>query len=162
MLRRLKRTTLTLGVAAAVACTGWLATGLLDGPWGMVPGGRLEGPGLPCETAPWEQFAAVREVEVEVRPAWPRSLTTWLVVHEGESFVPADFLTLWKRWPYQVLDDGRVRLRVGAQIFECRAERVGDEELIEQLRVAAATKYDLQLDGRAASTEVWWFRVGPR
>ena len=159
---RLKTTALGLGLAAAAACTGWLATGLLDGSWGMVPGGRFEGPSMPCGKARWEQFAAVRELEVEVRPGRPRSVTTWSVVREGELFVPADFLTPWKRWPYQVLDDSRIRIRVGAQIFECRAERVGDEELIGQLRLAAAAKYDLQLEGLAARTKVWWFRVRPR
>ena len=89
-------------------------------------------------------------------------MTTWSVVREGELFVPADFLTPWKRWPTQVLGDSRVRIRVDPQIFECRAERVRDEELIGQLRLAAAAKYDLRLGGLAASTKVWWFRVRPR
>lgn len=162
MARRLERATLTLGLAAAAVSAAWFATGLLDGPWGMLPGGRLEGPALPCELAPWEQLGAVREVEVEVRPTRPRSLSTWLVVLEGEPFLPADFLTPWKRWPYQVLEDDRVRLRVDGRIFECRAERVGQPELVARLRLAAGVKYDLPPDGRAARTEVWWFRVGPR
>ena len=150
------------GVAAVATCLGWLATGLLDGPWGMLPGGRLEGPAVGCETARWEEFAATRELELEVRPASPRSMTTWSVVHEGELFVPADFLTPWKRWPHQVLNDDQVRLRLEGRIFECRAERVADAEQIEQLRLAIAAKYDLQADGRAARIEVWWFRVLPR
>jgi len=151
-----------LALAAVAIGAGWLATGLLDGPWGMVPGGRFDGPSVPCGTARWERFATEREVEVEVRTARPRSVTTWSVVYEAELFVPADFLTPWKRWPHQVLDDGRIRLRVGGQIFECRADRVKDEALIERLRLAAATKYELQPDGSAASTEVWWFRIHPR
>jgi len=151
-----------IGLVAATACAAWLATGLLDGPWGMLPGGRLVGSSAGCETARWEEFASTREVELEVRPSSPRSLTTWSVVHEGELFVPADFLTPWKRWPHQVLEDDRIRLRLGGRIFECRAERVADEQKIEQLRLAIATKYDLQADGRAATIDVWWFRVRPR
>ena len=161
MLRGLKRTTPWLGLVTA-ACAGWLATGLLDGPWGMVPGGRLEGPSTPCGTERWERFASQREVEVEVRPRHPRSVTTWSVVHQGELFLPADFLTPWKRWPHEVAADPNVRVRVGSRIFECRAERVADAELIEQLRLAAASKYDLQERGPEADIEVWWFRVRPR
>jgi hypothetical protein len=89
-------------------------------------------------------------------------VTTWSVVWNGELFLPADFLTPWKRWPHQVLEDDRIRLRVGAEIFTCRAERVDDEALIERLRRAAAAKYDLESDGRAARAEVWWFRARPR
>lgn len=89
-------------------------------------------------------------------------MTTWSVVHEGELFVPADFLTPWKRWPHQVRVDDRIRLRLGGQIFECRAERVVDDERIEKLRLAIAAKYDLQAESRAATIEVWWFRIRPR
>ena len=162
MPRWLKTTTACIGFAAGAGWAGWLATSQLDGPWGMLPGGRLEGPSLPCQAARWEEYTASAEVEVEVRPCSPRSLTTWSVVREGQLFVPADFLTPWKRWPYQVQDDDRIRLRVGGQIFECRAERVHDEALIEELGLEAAKKYDLRPDGRAARIEVWWFRVQPR
>jgi hypothetical protein len=74
---------LAAGVAAAVAAAGWLALGLLDGPWGMIPGGAFTEEGRPCGEVAWE-------------------------------------------------------------------------------RPAAMTKYDLDLRGRAARTEVWWFRLGPR
>ncbi len=159
---RRRTTVVALGLAGVTVGTGWLVVGRMDGPWGMVPGGPFEGPGVPCATAQWERLTAAREVQLEVRPERPRSVTTWSVVREGELFVPADFLTPWKRWPYQVLEDGRVRLRVRGEIFECFAERVGDAELIQQLRLAAAAKYDLEHDGAAANTEVWWFRLRPR
>jgi hypothetical protein len=151
-----------VGLLALAVCSGWLATGLLDGPWGMLPGGPLAGPSAACETARWDEFAATRELELEVHPPSPRSLTTWSVVQEGELFVPADFLTPWKRWPHQVLADDRVRLRLGGQVFECRAERVADAAEIERLRRAIAAKYELHPEGREATIEVWWFRIGPR
>ena len=150
-----------LGLVAAAAGAGWLWSRTLDGPWGMLPGGRLEGAAEPCRSG-WDAIADLPEIEVEVRPAAPRSVTTWSVVHDGALFVPADFLTPWKRWPHQVLEDDRVRLRAGGRIFECRAERVEDADLIERLRSAIAAKYDIDPDGRAAEVEVWWFRVRPR
>jgi 2-methylcitrate dehydratase PrpD len=54
-------------LAAAVAAAAfWSATALLDGPWGMIPGGRLRGPEAPCEQARWTQLSALREIELEV------------------------------------------------------------------------------------------------
>ncbi len=151
----------TMGIAVA-AIGGWLATGLLDGPWGMIPGGPFSEESEPCTTAEWGTYARVREVAVEVWPPTPRSVTTWTVVYEGELFLPADFLTPWKRWPHQVMEDDRVRVRVEGSVFACRAERVEDKEAIRELRLIAARKYDLDPQGMAAQTEVWWFRVRPR
>ena len=139
---------------------GWAR--FLDGPLGMVPGGPFRGPEFSCAKVDWQNFAAVEELELEVRPERPRSITTWSVVHQGELFVPADFLTPWKRWPEQVLADPRVRIRIGERILRCRAERVDDAPRVEALRATAAQKYDLAPDGRAARSEVWWFRIGPR
>ncbi|MEE8581614.1 MAG: hypothetical protein V3T33_08500, partial [Myxococcota bacterium] len=84
------------------------------------------------------------------------------VVLGEQLFLPADFLTPWKRWPYQVLADNRVRIRVAGRIFDCRATRVENEALIGRLREATAAKYGLTTDGLAARVEVWWFRVEAR
>lgn len=147
---------------AALAGLGCLATGWLDGPIGMIPGGALRGAEEPCTAADWDAYADAREVEVEVRPKRPRSVTTWSVVHEGALHLSADFLTPWKRWPYQVLEDPRIRVRVAGRIFACRARRVDAPAAIAALREAAAVKYEVDPDGLAARVEVWWFRVEPR
>lgn len=132
-----------------------------DGPWGPIPGGRLRGDDLPCpEDA--RPFASVREVELELAPEAPRSVRIWSVVVDGTLFVPGDFLTPFKRWPAQVVDDPRVRIRIDGQIFRCRARRVDDAPTIEALRRAAARKYRLSPDGWAARSEVWWFALEPR
>lgn len=148
---------LGLVVAGALGATRWL-----DGPLGMLPGGQLQGGSQPCRESGWDAFAGVEEIELEVRPGRPRSLRTWAVVHHGELFVPADFLTPWKRWPHQVIADPRIRLRIGDAIFACVARRVLDPEEIQALRRAIAAKYQLREDGRAARVEVWWFQVHPR
>ena len=89
-------------------------------------------------------------------------MTTWSVVHRGDLFLSADFLTPWKRWPHQVVAEPNIRVRAGTRIFACRAERVTDDELIAELRLVGARKYDLQDRGPAADVEIWWFRVRPR
>ena len=86
----------------------------------------------------------------------------WSVVQDGQLFVPADFLTPWKQWPQQVIEDDRVRLRIGSEVYACRAERVQDTALIDALRLETARKYAIDPTGTAARTAVWWFRLRPR
>lgn len=158
-----KTLSLSLAAIATLVFLAWLSTGWLDGPWGMIPGGALSGDVASCTDVDWSAYAAAGEIEVEIQPTSPRSLTTWSVVIGGELFIPADFLTPWKRWPHEVLQNPRVRLRIGgAGVFECNAERVEDADRIQQLRLAIAEKYGLQPDGRAARIDVWWFRIVPR
>ena len=145
--------------AALVCPLGLLACSLGDGPWGMIPGGSFLGSSEPCTAAHWRDFAALRELEIEVRPEAPRSVTTWSVVYAGQLFVPADFLLPGKRCPHQVEADERVRLRARGRIFECRARRVREAPLIEALRRSIAVKYALDPTGWAANSEVWWFRI---
>lgn len=159
----MRRTVRNAGwLLGATAAALWLVPGQLDGPWGWLPGGPFRGVSEPCPAEGFAVFADVEELELEVRPASPRSITTWSVVRDGELFVPADFLTPWKRWPHQVVEDSRVRVRVLDRIYACRAERVSDAGLIGALREEAARKYGLDRDGLAARTEVWWFRISPR
>ena len=134
-----------------------------DGPVGMFPGGRLRGESGPCPgPGDWERFRETEESELEVRPARPRSVRTWNVVHDGVLHLPADFLTPIKRWPYQVQDDPNVRVRIDGETFACRAARVIDPGSVEALRLATGTKYGIEPDSRAARVEVWWFRLDPR
>ncbi|MCH2173526.1 hypothetical protein MK489_22345 [Myxococcota bacterium] len=154
------RTVTSVTIGALVAAG--LATSHLDGPWGMIPGGRFHGEGRACTHESLTAFGDSREIEIEVRPQRPRSMTTWSVRVDGALFIPADFLTPWKRWPYQVIDAPNVRLRSNGTILECRAKRVSDAPRIEKLRRAIARKYDLQPDSRAGRVEVWWFKIVPR
>lgn len=156
----------TLGLAGVVLIgAGWLATGFLDGPLGMLPGGRLRGASQPCP-ASWDARADFRELEIELTPERPRSVRTWGIVQDGALFVPADFLTPWKRWPFQVQADPRVRIRLGedprGEIFECAATVTGEPLLVAALRAGIAAKYDIPTDGRAAQVRVIWFRIAPR
>jgi hypothetical protein len=148
------------GLLAALALFAGLALAC-DGPVGPIPGGALRGEAKNCPTA-WTAFATEREVEFEVSPSRPRSVRIWNVVLEGRLYVPGDFLTPIKTWPHRVVADPRVKLRIAGQLFRCRALRVEDAATIEALRREAARKYDLEPDGWAARSEVWWFAIEPR
>ena len=132
-----------------------------DGPIGPLPGGRLRGAENLC-LVDWAAVASEREVELEVSPDSPRSVRIWNVVHDGRLFVPGDFLTPLKRWPQQVMDDSRVRVRIAGKLYRCSARRVHDTTLIDSLRRETARKYALAPDGWAARSEVWWFELIPR
>ncbi len=142
----------------------WLLAAVLlfsacGGPWGPIPGGALSGAEIACgSTFPTD----LQEVEIEVRPSDPYSVTIWNVVVDGTLYLSADFLNPGKRWPYFLEEDERLRVRVGGLVHACRGIRVTDTDRIQRLREAAARKYDLAEDGMAASVEVWWFRVGRR
>lgn len=126
----------------------------------MLPGGPFRGVAVDCGAADWSHYATVPEFEIEVQPEAPRSLTTWGLVYQSDLYIPADFLTPWKRWPQQVEKEPRIRVRVDDRVFSCHAARITDEVLVARLREEAAAKYKIEPDGWAARAEVWWFRVG--
>jgi hypothetical protein len=162
-LKRLTRLAFSLALAAAAGVAAALvAARIADGPLGPLPGGRLRGAEQPCPAQGFAGHAAARSSELEVRPERPRSVRTWNVVVDDRLYLPADFLTPWKRWPYQVQRDPRVRLRIDGDLYACRAVRVLDPDELARVRAAAAAKYAIGPDDRSARTEIWWFRLEPR
>lgn len=152
------------GALAAIAAVVAASARLADGPLGPLPGGRLRGPEAPFPDD-WRFAAAASEIEVELAtggPLGPRSVTTWLVVHDGALFVTADFLTPWKRWPRQALARPRARVRVAGRIVPVRLVRVVERERVLALRRALGRKYGLADDSWLANVRVWFFELRPR
>ena len=126
------------GIAIAIAIE--LATSAAGGPIGPIPGGTLRG-AVAVESRP--KLADVESesvVAIEVRGARPRSVTTWMVVHGGELYVPADFMLPFKRWPDTVLEDERIVIRIRGLLYPARAVRVTAPELVAELRRVVARK----------------------
>lgn len=140
------------GIAVLLAC---------GGPWGPFPGGRLEGPELPYPTRGFESAAEVETVAVEVGGEAPRSVQTWVLVLDGQLFVPADFFNPGKRWPRLAMEDPRARIRIEDRIYPGRLVRIEDPTTIDALRRATSIKYEVAEDSWAARIEVWWFRFDP-
>jgi hypothetical protein len=89
----------------ALALTGggvYLAALSRDGPLGPVPGGPLEGVLVRDRDVDWT-FAAPMQTLVLQSGGPPRSRTVWLLVHDGQLFVPSAYATA-KRWPGELVD----------------------------------------------------------
>lgn len=135
-----------------------------DGPIAILPGGPFRSGELVDDSnVDWSFAQAVEEVELQlVEP--PRSRTVWIVVHEGAPYVPCGFLDvpLWKQWPYEALEDGRVVLRIEGRRYERQATKVTDSDEYLAVRQLVGEKYGLGAGQRVDPDEVWVFRLDPR
>jgi hypothetical protein len=148
------------GIALAIAFV--VGVRFSDGPLGPFPGGALiAGPISTEAEIDWSFATPIAEIEFQLlEPA--RSRTVWLVVHEGELYIPCAFprFRLWKQWPYEALEDGRAVLRIDGTLYLRQAVRVDDPSLVETLTSLALEKYEA-LEG-ASDGEIWYFRMDPR
>lgn len=149
-----------LGIAVAALCVVWGAR-YADGPLGPVPGGPMSGERVAERVADWGFVMDRDTVELEVNPAAPRSITTWVIGHQGQPYIPAAFGAR-KTWPAQLLADARAVLRVDGRLYEQHALRVTDDTLLEELRGVLIRKYDLDPEGNFSGPDTWFFRLDPR
>lgn len=143
---------IALGVLGVVA--RW--TG---GPIGPIPGGSLQGSFAPEGMLDAGPLASRSQIQLQVRPASPRSMNVWVIVLDGEIYVPSG-LAPWKQWPQQLLQDERVVLRVDDRLYDRSAVRVTDPALVARLVEAVRAKYGVS--DRAGSDRTWFFHLVPR
>ncbi len=151
---------LLLGLAGIAAIIALFAR-ITDGPIGPFPGGPLASGELVTGPDPdWSFAAEIPSIELQVNPAHPLTRTVWVLVDQGELFVPAG-LASRKTWPSQAVADGRVVIRVDGKRYERQASRVTDAVRIDALRSALGRKYGVtpSSDG---SDDTWFFRLAPR
>jgi hypothetical protein len=149
-----------LGIAILAVCVV-LGARFADGPLGPVPGGPMSGERAVEPVTHWDFVVDRDSVELEVNPAAPRSITTWVVGHEGQAYIPSGFGSR-KTWPGQLLADGSAVLRVDGKLYEQQAVRVTDDALLEELRGVLIRKYALDPEGHFSSSDTWFFRLDPR
>lgn len=146
---------LLVGIGVVARCS--------DGPIAAFPGGPFRS-GEAVEGEPdWSFARDVKNIELQLADP-PRSRTVWVVVHQGLPYVPCGFLDLplWKKWPYEVLEDGRVVLRIDGRLYERQAVKVTDPEEYRAVGALVAEKYGLGAERRADPDKVWVFRLEPR
>ena len=156
----LKGLVLTIAaVAAVILCLDSFGGYFLDGPLGPIPGGQMSGPVVDA-TTPLDWTGAEREIEIEVRPEKPWSLTVWRSVVDGDLYIPSGN-GAERRWTQVAVADPRVRVRSQGRIQEGCLVRVTDPEVRRPALQQLIETYDLGVfeedDG-----SVWLFRVDPR
>jgi hypothetical protein len=143
---------LAVGLAALI-----FVARFLDGPIGPIPGGPLRGELSQEDPGDWSFAGDVPTLELEVGG---RSLTVWYVARGGVLYIAAADAER-KRWPAEVVADGRVRLRVGGRVYERKAVRITDRAVGESVGDVFRAKYRVELSPEAAA-RVWLFRIDPR
>ncbi len=150
ILKRIGQVLLAIVVLAAIAYP------FRRDPIGPLAGKQLTG----TEAAAPDDWSFTDEhmlVALEVRPGDPHSITTLCFVHDGALHVPAQAGSE-KQWTQMVLDDPRVRVKVGDAIYPGRATRIVDETERPALIASAARKYE-RLAGGEPPPDVWVFRI---
>jgi len=148
---------LVLVLVATVAAVA-LAARFHDGPLALFPGGPLKSGELVADpNVDWTFAAPIREMELE---SDGRSRTTWLLVDEGQLYVPASvkFPPL-KNWHLRALQDPRATVRIGGKRYRRELQRVGDPEQRRKLLGIAAKKYPVP--PATGSDDIWLFRLAP-
>lgn len=158
---------LTLVLAIALFL---LAVRFKDGPLAIIAGGPLSSGELVSSEGVDFSFAKNLEtIELQLLEP-PRSRTTWVILHDGDLYVPAGFMDLpiWKQWPHEAVDDGRAIARIEGIRYPFHLERVEDRKTWQKVRKLSARKYGLsdwdsdQEPGPEEWNLVWIFRLSPQ
>lgn len=135
-----------------------LTTAGCNGPFLLLPGGKLEGESAPVPTD-WAFAGDAGTVQIETRPEDPYSVNVAYTVLEGRLYVNAgDSETRWAR---NIAADPRVRLRMGGMLYELRAERVQDADEIAAFGRAWTGQSIFRRDPTRLD-EVWLYRLASR
>lgn len=131
-----------------------------DGPLGPIPGGPLASGELVSEpVSDWSFAADVQEVEMQL-DSQRRSRTVWILVHEGQAYVPCSLgYPPGKSWYRQAALDGRATLRIQGRRHPVVLTKTDDPALAEALRQEVQRKYKHLPPGES---EVWIFQVASR
>lgn len=128
-------------------------------PIGPIPGGRLHGELVEDAVEDWSFAAPYQTILLETRRASdPHSVTVWCFIHDGHLYIPSRH-PREKKWVHNVLEDPRVRLKIGGRIYPARAEHVTDEAELAVAVPALLEKYDLEPPTPEEARDAWVFRI---
>ena len=98
-------------------------------------------------------------MQLETRPGDPYSVNIWGVGVGADFYIGAGDPS--GTWATSIAANPDVRLKIGAAIFEMRAQRVEDDAEIDAFLAALQRKYDFEPDpGQRDEAAV--YRLGPR
>ena len=153
---------IVVGVIALVALA-FFAARLHDGPLGPIPGGPLvAGAEVAEPVSDWSFVKEIGEVELQLA-SQGRSRTTWIIVHEGQAYVPCSLgFPPGKSWHHDAVADGRATLRIEGKRYPVTLTKLDDaavQQLEATVRSEVTRKYGKMPPSDAG---VWLFRVTSR
>lgn len=145
-----------------------------DGPLEIIAGGELTSGEMYSGPEPdWSIVRDLNTVEFQLlEPA--RSRTTWIMEAEGRVFIPSGYMTtwwgkIWKQWPFEAVEDGRIVLRAEGVRYERQLVRRQFSEIPPKVFSELARKYVQGggMTGKDAqqamdSGYLWVFELVPR
>jgi hypothetical protein len=145
----LSRRLLLLPVLAAFACSG---------PFGLLPGGGLEGAIGPVPSD-WSFAGDYGTAQLETRPEDPYSVNLGYTILDGALYINAGDTET--QWVQNITADPQVRLRMEGVIYELHADRVTDAAEIASFAQAWTSQSMFRRDPTELD-EVWIYRLRAR
>ncbi len=147
-----------IGLAVVVLELAALASGarFADGPIAIFPGGALRsGEWVEDPDVDWTFAREIRQIELQ---SGEGSRTTWLLVMDGEAYVPCSLgFPPRKRWHFEALERPEAVVRVDGKRYRRQLRKVEDPDLHQRLFQAVTVKYG---GGPSSSPEeIWFFRL---
>ena len=139
-----------------------------DGPVGVIAGGPFTTGNLHSGNEPdWSFAHDIGEVQFQSLDP-ERSRTSWIVEVDGRIFIPSGYMTtfwgkIWKQWPHEAEEDGRVLLRIDGTIYERHLDRIHEGEILNPILAELGRKYlggDVPLEA-VTSGYLWIFEASP-
>ncbi len=150
-----------IGIVALALAVALVAFGarFADGPVAMFPGGPLaSGEWVDDPDVDWSFAADVEEIELQSGDP-PRSRTTWILVVDGEAYVPCSLsFPPGKRWHHEALEDPEAVVRVEGRRYRRTLVKVDDAELERRLADVVLEKYT---PPPGSDGGVWFFHLAP-
>jgi len=157
-------------IAVAGVAVFLIAARFADGPLEIVAGGPFQsGEKYGGPEPSWEDLVDIGTVEFQsLEPE--RSRTTWIAVHDGRIFIPSGYMTtwwgkIWKQWPIEAEQDGRVILRANGKLYDRNMVRIKSGPEIEPILAELGRKYGggppMPMEA-VTSGYLWIFELAPR
>jgi hypothetical protein len=120
--------------------------GPFDGALAIVAAGPFES-GAP-HSGPEPDWSFLRDyatVEFQLLEP-PRSRTTWIMEHDNRIFIVSGYMNtwygkIWKHWPAEAEQDGRILFRVDGTLYPRRMVRVMEGDFVRPVLDELARKY---------------------
>ena len=136
-----------------------LVTLSCNGPFGLLPGGALEGPVSPAPVEGWTFAGDSGTAQLETNPEEPYSVNIAYTILDGRLYINAgDTRT---QWVENMESDPHVRLRIDGALYELQAERVEAGDEIDRFAEAWTSQSMFRRDPRELE-EVWLYRFAQR